>query len=143
MIDHDNVVARISREYAKKGYRVQIRGNNLPTKSRRDEAIYRPDLLVRDSKNNEIVWIVEVETSEPSKAVVGAILLADVCMEIEMQRGTQREKPRLLFIFYAPKATIKLATKRIHAIGERLTHLHNIEALTEREALQEISDIQA
>lgn len=70
MSDHDNAVARISAAYEKKGFRVQDRGNNLPYGSRRNEAIYRRDLLVKDPVSHQIVHTVEVETSDAGKAVV-------------------------------------------------------------------------
>jgi len=142
LIDHDNVVARIADEFANKGYKVQRTGNNLPTKSERDQTIYRPDLLVRDPKNNDILWIVEVETSEGSKAVVGAALLADICMEIEKNRDRQHGDPKLRFIFYGKDAKVhsKLAEKKFDAIRDRI-QLKDIKAKIEVEALQEISDL--
>jgi hypothetical protein len=72
MSDHDDAVARIAAAYEKRGFRVQSRGNNLPHGSKRDEAIYRPDLLIKDPTSDQIVRIVEVETSDAVKAVVGA-----------------------------------------------------------------------
>jgi len=135
--NHEDAVARISREFQKKGYSVQTRGNNLPTKSRRSAAIYRPDLLVR--KGDQLVWIVEVETSEAGKAVVGAAILADICMEIERQKGEQVAKPNLLFIFYRGTPNLGLATKRLPKLMTRISHLGDIRALTEAQAVLEIS----
>lgn len=68
MIDHDEAIPRISRAFGKKGFRVQTRLNNLPIHAGRLNAIYRPDILVR-SLDDQIVWIVEVETSGAGKAV--------------------------------------------------------------------------
>lgn len=136
---HEDAVARISREFEKKGYSVQSRGNNLPTKSRRSGSIYRPDLLVR--KNGQIVWIVEVETSEAGKAVVGAAALADVCMEIEKQKGQQVVNPYLLFVFYRTTANLELATKRLTALKSRISHLEDTLALNEDDAIRKISQL--
>ena len=114
----------------------------------RNNPIRVPNELIHESfrkfvwpKNNEILWIVEVETGNAGKAVAGAVVLADICMQIEKERSVQREKPKLLFIFYAPTVNMKLATKRLDAMKSRITHLQSVEALTEREALQEISQI--
>lgn len=136
---HENAVARISREFEKKGYSVQNRQNNLPTKSPRSGTIYRPDLLVW--KNGQLVWIVEVETSEAGKAVVGAAALADICVEIERQRGQQVVKPNLLFVFYRGTPNLGLATKRLAALRTRIVHLQDVLALTEREAVLKISQL--
>lgn len=140
MSDHDDVVARISEAYEKKGFRVQTRGNNLPQGSRRVEAIYRPDLLVKNPSDGQIAWIVEVETGDAGKSVIGAATLADICMGIEMERGRQRESPSLLFIFYRPSANLKLAEKRLVELTRqnRIKHLRDILLLTEKEGLEKI-----
>lgn len=78
MSNHDAVVAKVSNEFSKKGWRAQVQGNNLPTGSSRSQAIYRPDTLVKD-EDGQIAWIVEVETSDAGKAVAGAAILADIC----------------------------------------------------------------
>jgi hypothetical protein len=65
---HNAVVAKISNEFSKRGWRVQVQGNNLRTGSSRSQAIYRPDILVKD-EDGQIAWIVEVETSDAGKAV--------------------------------------------------------------------------
>lgn len=84
MTDHDDVVGRVTDAYLKKGFLVQMRGNNLPQGARRTEAIYRPDILVKD------------RDSDAGKSVVGATILADVCMQIEMERKQQRLKSMIL-----------------------------------------------
>jgi hypothetical protein len=77
MSGHEDVVRRISDAFSNRGFDVRSRGNNLPKNARRDEAIYRPDLIVRNSEG-DIVWLVEVETNQPGKSVVGAAMLADI-----------------------------------------------------------------
>lgn len=141
MIEHDEAVANISKEFKRRGFRVHTRLNNLPTDATRSEAIYRPDILVRNSKDNQIVWIVEVETSEAGKAVVGAAVLADICMEKERAKGVQKANPNLLFVFYRPSANLELAVKRLTALRPKITHLNEIAALTEREVFQRISQL--
>lgn len=78
----------------------------MPTGSSRSQAIYRPDILVKD-EDGQIAWIVEVETSDAGKAVAGAAILADICMEIEKTGPKQRKNPKLLFVFYNPSANLE------------------------------------
>lgn len=141
MTEHDETVASISKEFKRRGFRVHTRLNNLPTDATRSEAIYRPDILVSNPKDGQIVWIVEVETSEAGKAVVGAAALADICMEKEMAKGLQKVKPKLLFVFYRTSANLELAVKRLTALEPKTTHLRDIAALNEREALLKISEL--
>jgi hypothetical protein len=141
MSPHDAVVTRIREAFEKKGFLVQIRGNNLPVDSDRSEAIYRPDLLVKRQSNKNIAWIIEVETGDPGKSVVGAAILADVCMEMEIERGQQHKKPGLVFIFYQASANLNLAHKRIRQLiaRRRVNNLGEIKILTEKKALSEIA----
>ena len=140
MSDHDVVVNRIKEAFENKGFRVQIRGNNLPYGARQDEAIYRPDMLVKDHKNGDIVWIVEVETSQAGKAVVGAAALAEICMRIEKKEGRQKGTPYLLFVFYTPSAKLQLANKRLRRLFQngKVEHLRWVEPMFEKQALEEI-----
>jgi hypothetical protein len=135
------MVARVAEAYAKRGFVVQTRGNNLPYGSRRDEAIYRPDLLVRDPNGKQIHWIVEVETGEAGKAVVGAAILADVCIEVETREGRQRIKPKLLFVFYKSSTKLQLAEKRLLQLVGRTNYLAEIEPVTIRRALERIAEL--
>jgi hypothetical protein len=139
--EHEKMVTRISEAYAKRGFAVQTRGNNLPYGSKREEAIYRPDLIVRDPKDKQIHWIVEVETGEAGKAVVGAALLADICIELETQKGHQQVKPNLLFVFYRPSTKLQLAEKRLRQLvgRSRTNYLAKIEPVTMRRALDIIA----
>jgi hypothetical protein len=140
MSDHDVVVSRIKEAFQKKGFPVQTEGNNLPHGAKLTEAIYRPDMIVRSKGSDDVAWIVEVETSEAGKSVVGAAVLADVCMQIETERGRQRERPNLLFIFHRPSANLQLAEKRFEQLKRqhRLEHLAGVSILTERQAVEEI-----
>jgi len=141
MTEHEEAVATISKEFKRRGFRVHTRLNNLPTDATRSEAVYRPDILVRNPKDRQIVWIVEVETSEAGKAVVGAAALADICMEKEIAKGPQKVKPKLLFVFYRTSANLELAVKRLIALRSKITHFSEIAALTEREAFLKISQL--
>jgi len=141
MTEHEEAVARISKEFKRKGFRVQTRLNNLPTNANRSEAIYRPDILVRNPEDDQVAWIVEVETSEAGKVVVGAAALAEICMEKEMAKGLQKAKTNLLFVFYRTSANLELAVNRLTALRQKITHLRDIAALNEREALLKISEL--
>lgn len=103
-----------------------------------NEAIYRPDLLVIDPTNGQIVWIVEVETSDPGKSIVGAAVLADICMTIENEKGHQPTKPHLLFVFYRSLANLDLAEKKLAQLRQqnRIRQLAEVLALTEKDALK-------
>jgi len=140
MSDHNRVVNEIKEAFEERGFLVQIRGNNLPREVGRDEAIYRPDMLVKDRKNGDIVWIVEVETSQAGKAVVGAAALAEICMRIEKTEGRQKETPYLLFVFYTPSAKLQLANKRLKRLFEdgKIEHLRWIEPMHKKQAIEEI-----
>jgi len=142
MSDHDDVVAKISEAYEKRGFQVQNRRNNLPQGSRRVEAIYRPDLLVKSQSSGQIACIVEVETSaQAGKSIAGAAILADVCIEIEKERGRQQKSPKLIFVFYRPSANLKLAEKRLIELTRynRIKCLEEILFLSEKGALEKIS----
>ncbi len=141
MTEHGEAVARISKEFKRKGFRIQTRLNNLPTNANQSETIYRPDILVGNPEDDQIAWIVEIETSEAGKAGVSAAALADICMEKEMAKVLQKVKPKLLFVFYRTSANLELAVKRLTALKPRTTHLRDIAALNEREALLKISEL--
>jgi hypothetical protein len=87
MTDHRKTLVRVSETYRRRGFKVQVKGNNLPAESGRLGAIYQPDTLVRKGADGQIVWIVEIETSDAGKAVAGAAVLADVCMQVDMDGG--------------------------------------------------------
>ena len=138
MSDHNDAVTRISQAFEEKGFVVQNRGNNLPRGSTRRTAIYRPDLLVRRDRNGPVRWIVEVETSEAGKSVVGAATLADTCMEIDCA-----DRPNLLFVFYRPSTNLQLAEKRLeHLVRQRrVEHLGDITIMTEKNAVNKIRQL--
>jgi len=140
MSDHDSAVARISAAYEKKGFQVQSHGNNLPYGSKQNEAIYRLDLLVKDPTSHQIVHMAEVETSNAGKPVVGAAVLADICMGIEIEKGEQQEKPTLVFVFYRQSSNLELGKKRLEQLTrqKRIRHLAEVLVRTEKEVLEEI-----
>ena len=129
MSDHNDVVARLVKQFEKKGFKVQTRNNNLPSSAKRDESIYRPDLIIRN-RDDQIIYLVEVETSEGGKAVVGAAILADICMK---KMGVNN-KPKLLFVFYKPESNLKLAEKRLKELKNRVSYIQLVPALTENAA---------
>ena len=139
MSGHEDVVRRISDAFSNRGFDVRSRGNNLPENARRDEVIYRPDLIVRNS-DGDIAWLVEVETNQPGKSVVGAAMLADICVEEEIKMRRQREKPGMMFIFYRASAKLRLAEKRLEAPKRqrRIRHLEPILILDETSAKKKI-----
>ena len=125
MSDHEDVIQRISAALSDRGYDVQTSGTNLPKGSGLAEAIYRPDLIVRSRKSEDIIWLVEVETSHAGKSVVGAVILADICIEEEMRKRRPREKAGIIFIFYRASANLQLAHKKLDALKRqrRIRHL--------------------
>lgn len=98
---------------------------------------------MRNPTNGQISWIVEVETSDPGKSVVGAAILAAICMEIDMERGRQQGRPNLLFVFYRPSANLQLAEKKLKELAHhnRVSFLGEILSLTEKQALEKIRNV--
>ena len=133
MSDHNDIVEKLVQQFTKRGFKPQTKENNLPTGAGRNEAIYRPDIIVRNS-DGEIVWLVEVETSEGGKAVAGAAILAD----ITMQKMSVRNKPKLMFVFYRTDSNLKLAEKRLLALKERISGVELMPPLSEKDALEQI-----
>ncbi len=121
--------------------KVSTKGNNLPIspqkgKPTRKEAVYRPDIIVRDNEEN-IRYIVEVETSDRGgKTVAGAAILADYCIDKHMQ--SSNNKPQLLFVIL--EGNLELAKKRISAIENWIRHL-KIEVCTKEEAMKKIASL--
>src|SRR5262245_52193920 len=78
-----------------KVYRVsaEVDGKNyLPDRERH---WYEPDVILRNA-SNEIVYIIEVDNDPVRKALVGASVLADACIN----ELVQRTRPRLIFVVY-------------------------------------------
>jgi hypothetical protein len=84
--------------------------------------------------------MVEVETGDAGKAVVGAAALADICTGIEIERGRQQGKPTLIFVFYRQSTNLELGKKRMEQLTRqnRIRHLAEVLIRTEEEALEEI-----
>jgi len=127
-------VEKLAAQFEQKGLRAQTRENNLPIGANRDEAIYRPDVIVRN-RENEIVWLVEVETSEGGKAVAGAAILADICME----KMNVQNKPKVLFVFYRSGSNLELAEKRLKPLRQKATHIEIPPPVTEEAVTELIS----
>jgi len=102
-------------------------------------------MLVRRPGNENIAWIVEVETSQAGKSIAGAAVLADVCLRIEKQQGRQKGKPDLLFVFYRPSAKFQLARKRLEPLVENqvIEHLNEIKIMSKKRVLEEIAHAKA
>lgn len=143
MSEHEDVVKRVSNAFSNQGFHVQIRGNNLPKGSKRFEAIYRPDLIVRSKHDKDIVWLVEVETGRAGKSIVGAAILADICIEKEIKSRRQRKKSGIMFIFYRTSANLQLAEKRLKELTRlrKVNHLAPILVLYEMNALKKIKEL--
>jgi hypothetical protein len=139
MFKSNQTLANLFRSFGP-GWLVQVQGNNLPTGSSRSQSIYRPDILVKD-EDGQIAWILEVETSNAGKAVAGAAILADICMEMEETGPKQRENPKLLFVFYNPSANLELARKRLKPLENRIKNVKIVEPMTERKAIETISKL--
>ncbi len=100
-------------------------------------------MIVRKKKDEDITWLVEVETSAAGKAFAGAIISADVCMNIMIEKRKQRQKPGIMFIFYRPKANLELANKRLEALTQKskISHLEPIWIMNEETALKRINEM--
>jgi len=117
-MEHEEAVLEISQKL-KGSYEVSTRGNNLP-RPLRNEAVYRPDIIARDNETKEIMYIIEVETSDKSgKSLVGSTILADYCVGVE----SPKKKPRLIFVFLGRNPGIHLASKRIERIAKYLKNI--------------------
>ena len=116
-----------------RGFKASTRNNNLSSGANRDGAIYRPDIIVRNSAG-EIVWLVEVETSQGGKAAVGAAILADICMK----KTDVTAKPKLLFVFYRSGSNLELAEKRFRALRERINNVELLAPVDENRAFKMI-----
>jgi len=66
---------------------------NLP-KQNRPESLYQPDAVAFKKGTGEIKLIIELETSAVRKSIMGAAILAQICVR-EMK---QNSKPKLIFV---------------------------------------------
>lgn len=124
---------------------VTTNNNNLPLtdglKATQKTSIYRPDIIVSDNNKN-ITHIIEIETGDGGKSMVGAIFLADTCISTHIKQKIQGSniKPNLIFIILGSKYN---AIKRINAIEPYLksaTHI-NLHIYTKKEAYKELFNI--
>lgn len=136
MTEHNDIVAGIASRFVQRGFKARTTDNNLPPGKPSNETLYRPDIIVRN-QNDQILWLVEVETSEGGKAVAGAAILADVCM----QRMNVEGKPKLLFVFYRAGSNLGLAKKRLNALEERIRYVRIPPPVTYEASLKLISQL--
>lgn len=148
MKEEDNTHPKIVRDFVdkfeKKFYKVTSAKNNLPImengRPTQKDSIYRPDILVYD-KNLNITHILEIETKDGGKSMIGAIFLADACMtkHIEQKIQDSKIKPDLIFIILGNKYN---AIKRIEAAKPYLNLKHiTTHIYTRTEAYKELSKL--
>lgn len=124
---HDKIVEVLVNKLREKfgDKRVSRWFNNLPSGSTREEAVYRPDIIVSDDRATQknIRYMFEVETYG-GKAIAGAAVLADYCINQHLRRGIQSQDmgPRLIFVMLNPKQESR-AKKRISAIESKIKNL--------------------
>ncbi|MFH0816280.1 MAG: hypothetical protein V1934_05645 [Methanobacteriota archaeon] len=66
---------------------------NLPVQTRTG-ALYQPDICAFDKQTNELKLIIELETKHVRKSIMGAAVLAQICVREMSLKG----KPKLLYI---------------------------------------------
>ena len=130
------MLAKLQALFQQKGYDVQITHTGLPLEQftehgSRHGAIYDPDIIAR--KNDEITHIVEIESSEAGRSVIGAALLADYCIQHHKENGMQHSNPYLIFVILGEQASTKLTGKRLAGLAKHFTNL-KIKLYSEREA---------
>lgn len=131
-IHEENViefVTKLKQKYHEEYY-ISDKKNNLPltqdSKTTREDSIYRPDILVKDKKGN-IIYIIEIETQDGGKSLIGALFLANACIskhiELKLQ-DSNIETPKLVFVILGNKNN---ATKRIDAIKPQLDNITHLD----------------
>ncbi len=90
----------------------------------REYSIYRPDILVKDINNN-ITHIIEIETQDGGKSMIGALFLADACISQNIKAKLQDSSimPELIFVILG---NILNAHKRIKAVEFHLKRISHI-----------------
>jgi len=130
---HKNLQRKIKECY-REGYEV-LSEKYLPNGSKH---WYRPDVILRNKKDNEIAHIYEIEGDPVRKALAGAIILADCCLA----ELNQKSKPILTFVVYAEKGKQQIGDfkKRVSILKKRCQCLRKINVKDEKELRQELSD---
>ncbi len=132
--EHRSIQSWISSRYASI-YNVEAEinaQNRLPDKIRH---WYQPDVILRD-RGGDIKYIIEVECDPVRKAIVGASVLADACL----QEIGQKDKAKLLFVIYGEDGIKQIANfrEKIRIAKPYCKHLEDIQVLSveEFESLQ-------
>ncbi|MBU4038081.1 MAG: hypothetical protein KKA35_16795 [Proteobacteria bacterium] len=138
---HPETIRDFVDKLEKKYHKVTSAKNNLPImengRPTQKGSIYRPDILVFD-KNENITHILEIETGDGGKSMVGAIFLADASINkhIEQKIQDSKIKPDLIFIILGNKYN---AIKRIEAVKPYLNLKHiTTHIYTKNEAYKEL-----
>jgi len=95
---------------------------------------YQPDVILREQTGTKDVrYIIEVENDPMRKAIAGACLLADCCLE-----KMQKAKAELLFIVFSKngKQQIENFRNKVDFVRHRLLHLSSIQVVTDKEFKQ-------
>lgn len=137
------MVAKLQALLEQRGFEVQTTHTGLPLEhltehASRHGAIYDPDMIAR--KNGEITHIVEIESSEAGRSVIGAALLADYCIQYHKENGMQRRNPYLVFAILGEQASTKLTGKRLARLEKHFANLQ-IRLYSEREAAEKLSHL--
>jgi len=66
---------------------------NLP-KQNRAKSLYQPDVVAFEKGTDEIKLIIELESSNVRKSIMGAAILAQICVK----EKNQNSKPKLIFV---------------------------------------------
>ncbi len=105
---HQENIMDFASKLKNKSNNVTTNKNNLPLtddlKATQKTSIYRPDIIVYDNNKN-ITHIIEIETRDGGKSMVGAIFLADSCISTHVEKGFQDStvKPNLIFVILGSK----------------------------------------
>ncbi|MCZ7402001.1 MAG: hypothetical protein O8C61_07245 [Candidatus Methanoperedens sp.] len=140
--EHHGNLLDFASKLEQKSHKVSKNNNNLPLNNNRiatqKTSIYRPDIIVYD-ENDDITHILEIETGDGGKSMVGAIFLADSCISSHIRNEIQDStiKPHLIFLILGSKDT---AIKRINAIESYLKSVMyiNLHIYTKIEAYKEL-----
>jgi hypothetical protein len=125
---HNETVKEFVEKLKHKYHNVSDDKNNLPLtegyKSTRKGSIYRPDILVKDINNN-ITHIIEIESGDGGKSMIGALFLADACISLNIKTKCQDSNvmPELIFVILGTKYN---AIKRENALEPYLKSISHL-----------------
>lgn len=112
---HEQAMIRV-RDKLGRIYKVES-PRNLPVQTR-SGALYQPDVCAFDRSSDELKYIVEIESQNGRKSIVGAVCLAQICSK---DMG-QTNKPKLFFIlkYFDDQEGIRKLNVRIRKLREML-----------------------